>query len=163
VTGVLDAQLSLHQPSAFIAAHWQALLPDWTTPVQSVLLYLQRSPVTLCDRSRATAAAKHHCRRHFLNQAKLWRQIVTAQGYLGEAFDPQTGWPVHSTAGSMVLDDVALVQTLLGYCVDCQGDCRVVHHPTWQTAVYPSTFLCSAPLRLMETWLASVPSAESPW
>ncbi len=144
MTSIRDRQLSIHAPSVFLQKHWQKFLPDWTEPVRSVILLLQRSAVPLCDRTLKTELCKKKCRQHFLKQGSLWRHLLTTQGYEAEVFDPRSGAPLYSQPGVLILDDVALVHALLNYPVIEQGHCRVLRHPDWSTGVFPSTILCSA-------------------
>lgn len=71
-------------------------------------------------------------------------QTLRENNYQAVAFDPRTGLPIDSLAGSLRLDDVAVVQSLLGYAIDRAGECAVILHPDWGKAVYPSILLSSA-------------------
>lgn len=139
-----EPQLSIHAPSDFLQEHWLQLLPHWTHPVRSVLIYLQASPVRLCDRTPQTEAVKDELRHAFLIQAKDWYRSITQQGYLAEPFDPKYGTPVYSQAGAWPLDDVAVAHALLRLPIFEHGGCKLLRHPDWQTAVFPSTLLSSA-------------------
>lgn len=151
MTTTWESQLSIHLPSAFLLKHWQALLPQWHRPMESVLIYLQSSPVRLCDRTPETEAAKETLRHTFLKKAQAWSDQITQQGYLAEPFDPKFGTPIYSGAGAWTLDDVAVAHTLLQLPVFEHGGCKLLRHPEWKTAVFPSTLLSSAsPQRLRQ-------------
>ena len=47
---------------------------------------------------------------------------------------------------TMVYNEVDALSTLLGYQVQNAGCCKVVFHPTWGSAVYPSTLFAIAPM-----------------
>lgn len=144
MTKLQQSYLSIHAPSPFLSEHWKQLLPDWDCPVLSVLIYLQPSPVKLCDRTQQTEIAKKHLRDTFLDRAQHWHQIVTQNGFLAEPFDPKFGTPVYSSTGSWLLDDVAVAHALLQLPISEKGGCRLLSHPELDTAVFPSTFLSSA-------------------
>jgi hypothetical protein len=144
LTKLQESHLSIHAPSTFLSEHWKQLLPDWDCPVLSVLIYLQPSPVDLCDRTQQTEIAKKKLRDTFLDRAQHWHQIVTQNGFLGEPFDPKFGTPVYSSTGPWLLDDVAVAHALLQFPISEQGGCRLLSHPELNTAVFPSTFLSSA-------------------
>lgn len=156
-----EAQLSFHSPSAFILEHWQRLLPQWDNPVASVLIYLQFSPVQLCDRTAQTEAVKNRLRDEFLVQAQRWHQHVTGQGYLAEPFDPKLGTPLYSKAGDWHLDDVALAHALLQLPTIKQGGCQLLCHPQWETGVFPATLLSSAEPKQLQRMIVVDPLTEA--
>ncbi|MEM9135867.1 MAG: methylmalonic aciduria and homocystinuria type D protein [Cyanobacteria bacterium P01_F01_bin.42] len=110
----------------------------------SILIYLQPSPVPLCDRTAQTESVKNHLRREFLALARRWHSHIIARGYLAEPFDPKHGTPLYSDAGDWPLDDVAVAHALLSLPIMEQGGCHLLCHPQWQTAVFPATLLSSA-------------------
>lgn len=136
-------QYSVHLPSAFINQHWQQLLPEWSLPVASVLVMLQRCPIELHNRTTETEIYKDQLRRQFLTAGGTVVWTLQQARHLAAVFDPRTGCPVSSVAGELRLDDVAVVRSLLGYAI-VRGDCSVICHPQWGGAVYPSVLLSSA-------------------
>ena len=144
LTKLRKSHLSVHAPSPFLSEHWKRLLPHWTTPVRSVLIYLQPSTVTLCDRTEQTERSKEQLRQTFLQQAQIWHHLVTQAGYLAEPFDPQFGTPIYSPPGEWLLDDVAVAHALLQLPIAQRGGCTLLSHPEWNTAVFPGTLLSSA-------------------
>jgi hypothetical protein len=142
---MIGLQYSIHRPSAFIHRHWAELLPDWQEGVASLLVILQPSPVALYEKTVATEQQKRRLRRRSLHLAKALIQQLHQAGYAAETFDPRTGRPCHSRTGSLTLDDVAVVQAVLGYPLVASGDCRVIEHPVWGGGVFPSVVMSTAP------------------
>lgn len=140
----MGVEYSVHIPSKFINTNVCQLLPDWIVPVLSVLIVFQRSPILLAEKTKETEFYKQQLRSQFM---QLGRRIVLShkyKGYRAEIFDPRTGYPLLSQPGLLRLDDVAVVQTSLGYPLTETGGCRIIEHPTWGNAVFPSVLLSSA-------------------
>ena len=91
-----------------------------------MLIYLQPSPVRLCDRTAETEAIKQQLRESFLKRARRWHRIVTQRGYLAEPFDPRFGTPMYSPPGELLLDDVAVAHSLLKFPISDQGGCTML-------------------------------------
>ena len=126
------------------------LLPSWSTPVQSVLIYLQPSPIQLTNRTSATEDIKDSLRLQFLAHAEQWCTSIIQAGFLAEPFDPKYGTPIYSPPGDWPLDDVAVAHALLHYPMTDEGGCKILHHPEWNTGTFPSTLLSSAPPDLLQ-------------
>ncbi|WP_299484550.1 methylmalonic aciduria and homocystinuria type D protein [Acaryochloris sp. IP29b_bin.137] len=140
----MGIEYSVHIPSEFISTNVCQLLPDWLVPVLSVIIVFQHCPVLLLEKTTETEFHKQQLRAQFV---QLGRRIVLCLqhlGYQAEIFDPRTGYPILSHPGPMRLDDVAVVQTSLGYPLAQTGGCRIIEHPIWGNAVYPSILLSSA-------------------
>ena len=142
---MVDLQYSIHQPNAFIHHHRVDLLPDWNVSVQSVMVILQPCSVALNEITPVTEQQKKQLRRRFLYWAKQLIAALHQEGYAADSFDPQTGLPYYSHPGSRTLDDVAVVQSVLGYPLVPSGECRLVEHPIWGCGVFPSIVVSSAP------------------
>ena len=142
--------MSIHAPSVFLREHWRKLLPGWSDPVQSVLLYLQPSPVQLSDRTSETEVVKDSLRADFLQLAEQWSGLILRAGFLAEPFDPKHGTPLYSAPGEWPLDDVAVAHALLHYPITEEGGCKILHHPNWRTGIFPSTLLSSAPPNVLK-------------
>lgn len=132
------------RPSAFIQTHWHRLLPTWTQPVASVLIVLQSAESSLLQPSQQVHFEKQQLRHRFLEVAHAIAQHLKQAGHLVEVFDPRNGLPMLSPAGTLHLDDVAIVRDCLGFPTVACGGCATVLHPDWGSAVYPATLLCSA-------------------
>lgn len=140
----MGIEYSVHIPSEFINTNVCQLLPDWLVPVLSVIIVLQHCPVLLVEKTTETEFHKQQLRAQFV---QFGRHIVLSlqhKGYRAEIFDPRTGYPILSQPGPLRLDDVAIVQTSLGYPLIKAGGCRIIEHPTWGNAVFPSVLLSSA-------------------
>jgi len=147
---VQDIQFSVHSPNLYLQNYWRQLLPDWATPVHSVLVVLQRCQCSLLERTEESETTKNQLRDRFLSIGRKLAPELWLSGYQVDFFDPRTGLPFLSSAGSLVLDDVAVVHATLGYALLHQGNCSVILHPQWGSAVYPSTLVSSAPLPVLE-------------
>ncbi|MGB8701872.1 MAG: methylmalonic aciduria and homocystinuria type D protein [Thermosynechococcaceae cyanobacterium] len=146
---MIGVQYSIHKPSAFINLHWADLLPDWPGPVASVLVILQPCSVALNHITPESEQQKQRLRRRALY---LSRQLIAAleqADYWAEGFDPRSGLPGRSRPGLMTLDDVAVVQAVLGYRLIASGDCRLIEHPTWGCRVFPCVVVSTAPPEIL--------------
>ena len=144
-------QYSVHQPSEFICQNCEKLLPNWSAPIQSIVVVLQPSQVELIEQTPEAETQKHRLRSRFLNFGLKVAQHLQTLGHLVELFDPRTGFPVLSPAGSIRLDDVAVVRSSLGYETAQVGHCYTVLHPDWGSAVYPSIVISSADRSVVES------------
>lgn len=138
-------QHSVHPPSSFIRTFTNQLLPSWSDSVKSVLIVLQPSDCDLLEQTPITEQKKQRLRQRFLEWGKSTADRLHQMGYAADLFDPRTGLPILSLAGSLRLDDVAVVQSCLGYPTCDRCGCSVILHPTWGSAVYPSILVSSAP------------------
>ncbi|MGF1537016.1 MAG: methylmalonic aciduria and homocystinuria type D protein [Elainellaceae cyanobacterium] len=134
---------SVHPPTPYIDRHWPHLLPDWLEPVGSVILLLQKAPQPLMALSASAEASKVQLRDRALVLGNRVQTALQNQGYRAALFDPKTGLPAAGIPGKS-LDDVAVVQALLGYRAVREGTCACICHPSWGFAVYPTTLLCAA-------------------
>ncbi|MEB3359804.1 MAG: methylmalonic aciduria and homocystinuria type D protein [Synechococcales bacterium] len=144
MAALADIQYAVHAPNAYICDHHQQLLPEWSRPARSLLVVLQRCPMSPTPPSQAVEASKNLLRDRFLALAETIAQPLMSQGHLVTYFDPKTGLPANSPVGSMAIDDVAVARSLLGYERICNNQCWCLVHPIWGQAVYPSTLVSSA-------------------
>jgi hypothetical protein len=149
-------QYSVHSPTQFMQTYTDQLLPSWPQPVVSILVVLQQCSGAMLSRTLATEMQKQQGRSQFLQFGYQVALELEPLGHLVELFDPVTGWPLRSPAGRLRLDDVAVVRAALQYPTIPQGNCTLVIHPDWESAVYPSVLVSSAPLDLLETVAAQV-------
>ncbi len=149
-------QYSVHPPSEFICQHSEKLLPEWSDPVRSIVVVLQPADRELTERCRETDVQKQVLRSQFLEFGFKVAESLRQQGHLAELFDPKTGLPILSEAGSLRLDDVAVVRSTLGYAIAPVGNCYTIVHPVWGGAVYPSILMSSADLTLVEAAVAGL-------
>ena len=139
-----EIEYSIHAPSVFIERHWPVLLPDWSVPVLSMLIVMQRSPIPLAQHSSHADRVKQDLRARFIALAKPILDQLHHQGHEAEFFDPRTGLPYHATQPGITLNDVAVVHTALNYALKPCGPCHCVIHPIWGSGVYPSIMMSSA-------------------
>ncbi len=143
-------QYSVHPPNRFLAHHGHELLPDWPVPIASLLIVLQRCPLSLAMHTAATEECKQVMRSRFLQLGFAIATHLQQQDYLADVFDPATGLPLLSHSGDRRLDDVAVVRTCLGYRTVRCGECQLLEHPLWGDAVYPSVLVSSAPVQVLQ-------------
>ncbi len=140
----MGMEYSTHLPSDFITQHVTELLPEWPVPIRSVLLVMQHCPVPLVERSPETEDYKQQLRHQFIDFGYQVAARLRDLGHRTEIFDPKTGQPLLSAPGPMTLDDVAVVQAVLGYpLVETSGGCWILEHPRWGTAVFPAVLMSS--------------------
>lgn len=149
-------QYSVHSPNDYIHTHQEKLLPDWSLPVRSILVVLQPACIELVQQTPETEAQKQQLRCRFLQFGLEIVQKLRQMGHVADLFDPRTGLPLLSQAGSLRLDDVAVVRSTLGYPTAQHGDCSGIVHPAWGCAVYPSILISSAESGLVESAIATV-------
>lgn len=140
----MGIEYSVHLPSEFVSSNVCQLLPDWLVPVLSVLIIFQHCPVHLVEKTAETEFYKQQLRAQFVQIGRLIVLSLQHLGHQAEIFDPRTGYPILSQPGSLRLDDVAVIQNSLGYPLIQTGGCRIIEHPTWGNAVFPSVLLSSA-------------------
>lgn len=138
-------EYSVHPPTGFLNHHLGQLLPDWTEPVQSLLVILQQSTLPLLRKTKAVEQEKGRLRQQFFQFGQELADQLQSLGYTTEVFDPCNGLPTRSNPGSVHLDDLALIQAVLGHQRQRQGQCWVMRHPRWGKAVYPSVIVSTAP------------------
>jgi hypothetical protein len=137
-------EYSVHPPTWFLSHHLPQLLPDWSEPVQSLVVVLQKSSMPLLRKTKAVEQEKARLRHQFLEFGQALAQDLQALGYTTEVFDPCNGLPTLSRPGGTHLDDLALIQSVLGHQRHRQGACWVMEHPQWGKAVYPSVLVSAA-------------------
>jgi Methylmalonic aciduria and homocystinuria type D protein len=152
-------QWSVHSPSPFICKHRDRLLPEWVGQISSVLVVLQRANCGLTDRNGLTETQKQNLRDRFLEWGSAIAAQLHRQGYRADLFDPKTGYPLWSQAGTLGLDDVAVVRACLGYSITQAHGCCLILHPEWGNAVYPSVLVSSADPKILKSMLSD--SADS--
>ncbi len=149
-------QYSVHAPNPFICKNLSRLLPDWSSPVRSVLVVLQPCQMELMQVTPETDAQKQQLRQRFLDFGLAIVQNLRRAGHLADLFDPRTGHPFLSQAGTLRLDDVAVVRSILGYSTTRFGNCCGILHPQWGSAVYPSILISSAESSQVESAICEV-------
>jgi hypothetical protein len=140
-----EIQISIHSPTRYIRENCQRILPDWNNLLgMSVAIVLQQSEFALTESSPRIEAEKQRLRFIFMKFACDVAFDLRDKQYLADLIDPRTGYPLLSRPGEIPHDDTAVVKTLLKYPMIC-NKCRVLIHPKWGTAVYPSILISAAP------------------
>jgi hypothetical protein len=155
-----EIQIYIDRPSQFLQDNQEQLLPTWDKPITQVILILQKSRLSLTDNTPEVAEEKSYLREQFLT---FGNELITRLGdrHNTELFDPQTGYPLFSTRGSLTLDDNALVNALLGFSLIPYQHCFLSIHPQWQTAVYPSTIVSTASNTRLKSTLSTITTNQS--
>lgn len=156
-------QMSVHQPSLFIAQNLERVLPDWVLPVNPcrVVVFLQQSRYPLADTAPHIEREKDRLREKFIGFGSDVLRYLRARGFLTDLIDPRTGYPQLSRPGEIPHDDTAVVKALLGFPVIHNG-CSVLEHPSWGSAVYPGILISSACPQIIKPVLRRV-AAQHGW
>ena len=154
-----EREYSIHPPSPFIAKSWRLLLPHWRTPVLSVLVLLQRSPLMLSQSSLQAESMKQYLRDRAIQLLIPLVEQLRTHEYHATLFDPRTGFPYCAGPPGIPLNDVAVVHAVLGYAYQQYGQCHCIIHPAWGSSVYPTIMLSSTtPTLLKQCALACLQS-----
>ncbi|MEA5514321.1 methylmalonic aciduria and homocystinuria type D protein [Nodularia sp. UHCC 0506] len=157
-------QISIHSPSQYICANCERILPDWKNqPDLWVVVVLQQSRYPLIKSTPEIEIEKQRLREKFMRfGCDLAFQLRDAsgegvhhRGYLTDLIDPRTGYPLLSHPGEIPHNDIAVVKALLNYRV-IKNKCRVLVHPRWGAAVYPSVLISVAPPIIIETFIKDI-------
>lgn len=144
-----EVQVCFAAPSHFIQRHQQQLLPDWqNTPVNLVIIFLQKSAVSFTKLAPDAAAEKDRLRANFIRLGVSLVCALKDLGHNSDLFDPRSGYPLIGRKGKLTLDDNAVVSALLNYPIKNYQNCSLICHPTWKNRVYPSVIVTSAPQKL---------------
>ncbi len=146
-----EVQVYIAQAHSFFIQHQQELLPDWDLSPANLILFLQRSSISLQESSLEVAQEKDILRQEFIRLGCNLIFALQDRGYKSDLFDPRTGYPLLTCPGSLKLDDNAVVKALLNYPVISYKSCSLIVHPLWGNCVYPSTIVSSAPHSLIES------------
>jgi hypothetical protein len=148
-------QISIHQPSRFIAQNLERVIPDWNLSVLWVVIVLQQSRYELVETTPHVEREKERLREKFLRFGFEVAFKLRDRGFLTDLIDPRTGYPLLSHPGQIPHDDTAVVKALLGLPM-IHNSCRTLEHHEWGTAVYPSIMLSSASPTIIKSILKRV-------
>ncbi|MFN6475663.1 methylmalonic aciduria and homocystinuria type D protein [Nostoc sp. DedQUE07] len=155
-------QISIHAPSQYICANCERILPDWKRqPFLRVVIVLQQSRYQLVEKTAEVESEKERLREKFMRFGCDLAFNLRDRGYLTDLIDPRTGYPLLSHPGAIPHDDTAVVKALLNYPV-IKNRCRVLVHPNWGAAVYPSILISEAPPILIE-WVTKGVASMHGW
>ncbi|GAB4546507.1 MAG: hypothetical protein Tsb0014_41060 [Pleurocapsa sp.] len=148
-----EIQIYIAPPSSFILNHQSQLLPSWKSPIAYVILVLQQSRLSLELSNFDVVREKDYLREQFWRLGSNLIQQLGDRNYLGDLFDPRSGYPWLSPSGTMTLNDNAVVQALLDFPVTSYKNCSLLTHPKWNYAVYPSTIVTNASWEILKSIL----------
>ena len=144
-----EVQVCLAAPSHYMQKHQQQLLPDWQdTPVNQVIIFLQKSTISFIKSEPGTAGEKDRLRSNFIRLGVSLIFALKDLGHNSDLFDPRSGYPLIGRQGKLTLDDNAVVSALLNYPIKSYQNCSLIYHPIWKNKVYPSVIVTSAPQNL---------------
>ncbi len=146
-----EVQVYISAPHQFVIDHQPELLPDWNLRPANLVLFLQRSSISLQESDPEAAHEKDILRQEFIRFGCNLIFALQDRGYKSDLFDPRTGYPLLTRPGELKLDDNAVVKALLNYPVISYKSCSLIVHPLWGNCVYPSTIVSSAPQSLIES------------
>lgn len=153
-----EIQISIHPPSRYIFNNCERILPDWKNKLEmSVVIVLQQSQFALIESSPQIETEKQRLRARFMRFACDVAFELRDQNYLTDLIDPRTGYPLLSRPGQIPHDDTAVVKALLQYPIIC-NQCRVLIHPKWGAAVYPSILISAASQIIIVRTIQSIAS-----
>lgn len=148
-------EITIHQPSPFITQNLKRVLPDWKKPVLWVVVVLQQSQYELVETTPDVEREKQRLREKFMRFGCDVAFELRDRGLECDLIDPRTGYPLLSHPGEIPHDDTAAVKALLGFPV-IHNNCRVLIHPRWGMAVYPSILMSSASPKIIKPILKRV-------
>ncbi|AFZ26133.1 hypothetical protein Cylst_4023 [Cylindrospermum stagnale PCC 7417] len=144
-------QISIHNPSQYICANCEQILPDWQQQqFLWVVVVLQQAQYPLEEKTAQAEIEKERLREKFMRFGCDLAFNLRDRGYLTDLIDPRTGYPLLSHPGAVPHDDTAVVKALLDYPV-IKNKCCVLVHPDWGTAVYPSVLISEAPPDIIQS------------
>jgi hypothetical protein len=124
---------------------------------------LQECAVPLVEDNPTTDTEKQRLRQQFIDLGRSIAHELDQLSCVTEIFDPPTGSPLFSEAGQIKLDDIAVIHAVLGYQPIQQGACRMIAHPIWGCAVYPSVLVSTAePEVLSQVLNTAIARLDSP-
>ncbi len=152
----LAIEISIHSPSQYICANCERILPDWKNQLSLwVVIVLQQSRYEMVASTPEIETQKQRLREKFMRFGFDVAFNLRDRGYFTDLIDPRTGYPLLSRPGKIPHDDTAVVKALLGYPV-IENKCRVLVHPQWRMAVYPSILISAASPIIIEWIIKSI-------
>lgn len=149
-------QISIHPPSQYICTNREQIFPDWKNTFSLwIAIVLQQARFELVDTTPEIEMEKERLREKFMRFGCDVAFNLRDRDYQTDIIDPRTGYPLLSRPGKKNHDDTATVKALLQYAI-VQNKCRVLVHPEWGTAVYPSILISEAPPSIMEWIIKSI-------
>jgi len=155
-------EYSVHTCSLTMKRELKMIFPSLKHEDMEYLLVVptcQQSKVDLVNTGPDVEAEKDRLLENFVYWGNSVVKMLRDDGYWADFTDPCSGLPAHTHRGSCIYSDVQGHSRLLHYPVYNVGNtfpCVVVTHPSWGSAVYPSTLFTTAPLDHLISAIRSV-------
>lgn len=150
----LPIEIHVRKPSQFIIKNTVKLLPDWKSIPGSIIIVLLYSQIPIETVNQEVEIEKKRLKEEFLQFGNQLKLILQKEKYLIELIDPQQGKSIDSHEGTINFDIVAIIHQLLGFTFrNTDKGCKVLHHPTQKTAIYPSILLSDVSPKLIDSIL----------
>ncbi len=135
----LPIEMYIKKPSDFIINNISELLPNWKIHPASIIVVLFYSQIPIKIVSQEVEKEKQRLKQEFLQFANKLTLILQKEKCLIEIIDPQDGKPLNTNPGTINFDIVATIYQLLGLSFQSTNEgCKVLNHPTQNTAIYPT-------------------------
>ncbi len=128
-------------PTDYLIRHHDSLLPGWPTPPDQLLLVFFQAQYSLLGSGLKIEIEKERLWQEFQSWTQQVQELALAQSLQFEGICPKSGYPLRSQPGSQRFDLVAIAVATLGFLTTEEGGCRLLKHPHWHHACYPSLVL----------------------
>lgn len=159
-----DLEYSVHVPSKLLKRDVATVFPDAAITLATPLIIIptfQKSTVSLLEYGDEQAKEKDRLLLRFFEWCeRVCHQVsVLYPSAWIDATDPASGMAWRG-ASSSCYSDVDGVIGLLHYDTIESGGCRILSHPRWNYAVYPTTLFTTAPPSVILQALTAVNEAS---
>lgn len=146
-----ELEYSVHAAPASFVRHVVPVFPQMPKEKKHELVVVpvcQKSLVALNKYGAKEEEEKDRLLEQFIEWSRKIVEPLKEAGHWADVTDPASGQAYFGDASSSTYADVEGLQQLLRYEVDTisGGGCRMVRHPMWGLAVYPSTLFTTAPV-----------------
>jgi len=141
-----DFQYNLHGCPRMILVEIERCFPDFKKLAidkvnVTVVLIFQRSEVELASWGDKQQQEKDRLLEIFVKFAEELHRELEKNGIWSDFPDPCSGKPWFSAQSNFTFSDIDCAEVLTHYRTESVGSCRILLHPQWGTAVYPTTFI----------------------
>ena len=137
-------ELSIYQPTPYVKNNFRDFLPHWQTTPESVIIVLQKAQIDLRENSAEVGQEKDRLRENFLNFAQALTTAMNERDFLTAVIDPKNGMLLGSLKATQIHDDAKVASELLNLPLEYYNGCKLIKHPQWHTATYPSVIMSNA-------------------
>ena len=148
-----DFEVSVHLPPKALEYELDMIFPGVEVKKEQVVCILtaQKSKMKLLNWNDETAVEKDLLLERFVKWASSIRNnILESSGngndstYWADWIDPCSGLPANGH-GNKVYGEVDGFELMCNYKTNNAGGCKILLHPSWDSAVYPATIFTNAP------------------